>query len=132
MTTWICPKDGIENPLKEKRCMVCRHPNLPEFVVLQSASTGKEAEFKENKQLGRAVFTHKFADPDAQYASDLQFEIVRDEVLVAWMVRPLPEARNPTYYNGKPIPTDGAELAEDGVISIGRNKLRLKVRFRKN
>ena len=47
MATWTCPEDGTENPLAEKRCLVCRHPNLPRVVVLTSVATGKEAEFTE-------------------------------------------------------------------------------------
>ena len=132
MATWICPEDGTENPLSEKRCLVCRHPNLPRVVVLHSLATGKEAEFTEAIKFGKAVFTHRFADPDAKFAADIQFEIVRDTERVAWMVKPISGTVNPTYYNGKPISAEGAELADGGVISIGKSKLKLQVRFKKN
>jgi hypothetical protein len=132
MPTWICPEDGTENPLTERRCLVCRHPNLPRVIVLRSLATEKEAEFTEAVKFGRAVFTHRFADPDAQFAAELQFEILRDIDRVAWLVRPLSGTVNPTCYNGKPVAADGAELAESGVISIGKTKLRLQVRFKKN
>src|SRR5215212_10175164 len=114
MATCICPQDGTENPNSEKRCMVCRHPNIPRVVVLQSVSTGKEAEFTEAVKFGNAVFTHRFADPDAQYASDGQFEIVRDDTRVAWIVRAFAGTVNPTCYNGKPVDSDGVELVEGG------------------
>ena len=132
MATWICPEDGTENPGIEKRCLVCRHPNLPRVIVLRSLATGKEAEFTEAVKFGRAVFTHRFDDPDAQFAAEIQFEIVRDTDRVAWLVRPVPGAVNPTCYNGRPAAADGAELAESGVISIGKTKLKLQVRFKKN
>lgn len=132
MATWTCPQDGTENPHSERRCLVCRHPNLPRVVVLHSIATGKEAEFTEAIKLGQAVFTQRFADPDAQFASDLQFEVVRDETRVAWLVRPLAGAVNPTHYNGKPIGPDGTELAAGGVISIGKSKLKLQVQFKKS
>lgn len=131
MATWKCPQDGTENPLSERRCLVCRYPNLPRVVVLQSAATGKEAEFTENIKLGKAVFTQRFADPDAVFASELQFEVFRDETLVAWVVRQLPDAVNPTYYNGKPVGPAGAELTDGGVISVGKANLKLRVRLKK-
>ncbi|MCE9565414.1 MAG: hypothetical protein K8U57_25605 [Planctomycetes bacterium] len=132
MATWICPKDGIENPHAEKRCLVCRHPNIPRIVVLQSVATGKEAEFTEPVKFGKAVFTHRFADPDAKFASDLQFEIIRDEVRVAWIIRPIAETVNPTCYDGSPLGPDGVELLDGGIISVSKSKMKLKVRFKKN
>ncbi len=132
MATWICPQDGTENPHTEKRCLVCRHPNLPRVVVLQSVATGKEAEFTEPVKFGKAVFTHRFADPDAKYASDLQFEIIRDDDRVAWVIRPFAESVNPTCYNGKPLDSAGIELVDGGIISVSKSKMKLKVRFKKN
>jgi len=132
MANWACPQCGSENPPVERRCCVCRHPNLPRVVVLHAAATGKEAEFTEPVRFGKAVFTHRFADPDARYASDLQFEIVRDESQVAWVVRPLAGAVNPTYYNGAPVGPEGCPLEDGGVISLGKTKLKLQVRFKKS
>ena len=131
MATWKCPQDGTENPLSERRCLVCRHPNLPRAVVLHSLATGREAEVTVAVKFGKAVFAQRFADPDAQYASDLQFEVARDEEVVAWVVRPVAGAVNPTYYNGTPVGPTGAELADGGVISIGKTKLKLQVWFKK-
>lgn len=132
MATWICPEDGTENPGAEKRCLVCRHPNLPRVVVLTSVATGKEAEFTEAKKFGKAVFTHRFAADDAKYAADLQFEILRDDDRVAWVVRPCTGTPNKTCYDGFPVPAEGVELTDGGVISLGKTKMKLKVRFRKN
>src|SRR5438045_3744893 len=103
MATWKCPQDGTENPSLVRRCLVCRHPYLPRCLVISSAATGKEAEFSEGMKLGKAVFTQRFADPDALFASDLQFEVVRDLEVVAWLIRPLAGAVNPTFYNGAPL-----------------------------
>ena len=132
MAAWACAECGSENPPAERRCSVCRHPNLPRVVVLRAVATGKEAEFTEPLRFGKAVFTHRFADPDAQYASELQFEIVRDETQVAWVIRPLPGAVNPTYYNGAPLTAEGSELHNGGVISIGKSRMKLQVRFPKS
>lgn len=132
MTTWICPEDGTENPPAEKRCLVCRHPNLPRIVVLESLATGRAAEFAEAVRFGRAVFAQRFADPDARYAADLQFEVLRDTDRVAWVVRPFPGTVNPTCYDGAPVGPAGADLADGGVISVSGSKVRLRVRFKKN
>jgi len=132
MATWKCPQDGTENPLTERRCLVCRFPNLPRAVVLQAVATGKEAEFTGAIKLGKAVFTHRFADPDAHFASDLQFEVIRDETTVAWIIRPIPGAVNPTCYNGTPLEAEGSPIEDGGVISIGKTKLKLQVRFKRS
>lgn len=130
MAAWACVQCGSENPAADRRCSVCRHPHLPRVVILHAIATGREAEFTEPVRLGKAVFTQRFADPDALYASELQFEIVRDEAQVAWLVRPLPGAVNPTCYNGSPVGPNGCELSDGGVISIGKTRMRLQVRFR--
>ena len=131
MATWKCPQDGTENPIAERRCLVCRFPNLPRLAILQAVATGKEAEFTGAIKLGKAVFTNRFADPDAMYASDLQFEVIRDEASVAWIIRPVPEAVNKTYYNGRPIKPEGSPIEDGGIISIGKSKLKLQVRFKR-
>jgi hypothetical protein len=38
---------------------------------------------------------------------------------------------NPTYTNGAPVGPDGRQLDEGGVISIGKARLKLQVRFKK-
>jgi hypothetical protein len=131
MATWTCPQDGTENPLTERRCLVCRFPNIPRVVVLQAVATGKEAEFTGAMKLGKAVFKHRFADPDADYASDIQFEVVRDETAVAWVVRPVPGTVNRTCYNGFPVAPEGCPIEEGGVISIGKTKVKLRVGFKR-
>lgn len=130
MANWACLQCGTENAPSERRCLVCRHPNLPRVVKLISLATGRVAEITEPLRFGRAVFTHRFGDPDAYYASELQFELARDEVQLAWIVRPLPGAVNPTCYNGHPIGSYGCPIDEGGIISIGKSRLRLQVRFK--
>ncbi len=132
MEWWTCPQCGSESLQTERRCTVCRHPNFPKCVVLLSIATGRQAEFTEPIRLGQAVFQHRLAEPDAAYASEFQFEVIRDDAFVAWCIRPLPGTVNPTYYNGEPIALDGTPLQDGGIISIGRTKLLLRVRFKKS
>jgi hypothetical protein len=130
-TTWKCPNDGLEWDIsKYRKCPTCGYANMPACVALVSVKTGKQAEIGSSTRLGRAVFRQRFADDEAAFASDEQFEIVRDTDAVAWRVRPIASARNPTYYNGAVVPPGGCELTEGGVISVGTSKLKLAVKFK--
>ncbi len=126
--TWLCGHCGIENAASAGRCVGCGLPALPP-LVLRSIATGREEEVRTTRRLGRQVFAHRLRDPDAKFASELQFEVVRDETAAGWVVRPLPDAVNPTFYDGTRIDPDGILLADGGVISIGKSKLKLQVRL---
>jgi hypothetical protein len=77
------------------------------------------------------VFQQRFADGDAQFAADEQFEIVRDDVVaLAWVIRPVAGTKNPTCYDGAEVPPGGVELADGGVITVGRTRMKLTVRLR--
>ena len=127
VTTWRCPNDGLEWSVTQKKCTTCGYANMAACVALQSAATGRGAEIAGTMRLGKAIFAQRFSDPDAKFASDEQFEIVRDGDLVAWLVRPVSGAHNPTFYNGTEVPPGGCELATGGVITIGRSKMKLHV-----
>jgi hypothetical protein len=130
-TTWKCPQDGMEWSVKERKCPTCGYVNMPKCVALQSAATGKGADIAVTTRLGRSVFAQRFADPDAKFAAEEQFEIVRDDThLFAWVIRPVAGTRNATYYNGSEVPTTGCELANDGVITVGRTKMKLTVKLK--
>ncbi len=130
-TTWKCPNDGLEwDLLKYRKCPTCGHPNMPACVSLVSARTGRAADIGSSTRLGRAVFKQRFADDDARFAAEEQFEIVRDTDTALWVVRPIEGARNPTHYNGAVVPPDGCELAEGGVLTVGKSKMRLTVKFK--
>jgi hypothetical protein len=130
-TMWKCPQDGMEWSIKERKCPTCGYVNMPKCVTLQSAATGKGADISTTTRLGRSVFTQRFADPDAKFAADEQFEIIRDDThLFAWVIRPVTGAQNATFYNGSEVPAAGCELADGGVITVGRTKMKLTVRLK--
>ena len=130
-TTWKCPQDGMDVSLADRKCPTCGYVNMPRCVTLHSDKTKKSAVLTATMRLGRAVFKQRFADPDAQFAADEQFEIVRDQTdRCAWLVRPLCGVRNATHYNGAEVPPTGCELAEGGVITIGKSRMRLVVTFK--
>jgi hypothetical protein len=77
-------------------------------------------------QVGRSLL--KAMDGvDSVYASDPQFIVNRDEAAGAWMLEHHPAARNPTFYNGAAVGSTPCPLATDGIISIGPERLRLRV-----
>ena len=130
-TTWKCPQDGMEWSVKDRKCPTCGYVNMPKCVTLRSDATGKGAEITASTRLGKSVFNQRFADPEALFASDEQFEIVRDDaVLFAWVLVPITGARNATHYNGAKVPAAGCELAEGGVITVGRSRMKLTVTFK--
>jgi hypothetical protein len=131
-TTWKCPNDGLEwDRAKHRKCPTCGYVNMPACVTLESANTGKGADIGASTKLGRAVFRQRFADDDAQFAADEQFEIVRDDVVaLAWVIRPVAGTKNTTCYNGAEVPPGGVELADGGVITVGRTRMKLTVRLK--
>jgi len=124
---WLCGHCGIDNPLTEVQCAGCGLAALP-ALVLRSTATGREEEVRTPRRLGKQVFARRLGDPDSKFASELQFELLHDETASVWIIRPLPGALNPTFYNGMPLAPVGCQLADGGVISIGKNKLKLQVR----
>lgn len=126
-TTWKCPQCGMDWAVSYRKCPADGYVNMPACVSLVSAKTGKGATLTATARLGKAVFKHRFADDDAQYAADEQFEIVRDTDAAAWYLRPFAGARNPTYYNGAEVPPTGCELSDGGVITIGKSRMQMKV-----
>lgn len=130
-TTWKCPQDGMEWSVKERRCPTCGYVNMPRCVALRSDTTDKTADIAASMRLGKAVFKQRFADPDAQFAADEQFEIVCDRAeRLAWLVKPVSGVRNATHYNGDEVPPDGCELTDGGVITVGRSRMKLVVTFK--
>ncbi len=129
-TTWKCPQCGMDWAVSNRKCPADGYVNMPACVSLVSAKTGKVADISASARLGKAVFKQRFADDDAQFASDEQFEIVRDTDAVAWVLRHVAGARNPTYYNGAEVPPGGCELVTGGVISVGKSRMRLTVQFK--
>ena len=129
--TWKCPQDGMEVPLTDRKCPTCGYANMPRCVTLHSEKTDKSAKIEVTTRIGRAVFKQRFADEDAQFAADEQFEIVRDQTdRCAWLLRPVSGVRNATHYNGDEVPPAGCELTEGGVITVGKSRMRLVVKFK--
>lgn len=103
-------------------------PGADAAVELRAAATGKVLRVGDGMRVGRGEYRDVFELSDAGLAAADQFEVARDETRNVWLVRSVAGARHPTQYQGAPVGPDGAELAADGVISVG-GKLELVVRF---
>jgi hypothetical protein len=107
-------------------CEVCGHCMLQESVRLTDPGSGLSREFRVSTSVGRRLL-EKIAGDEAIYASELQFEIVKDQRAGHWMLRHISTAVHPTYYNGHPIDGEPAILATGGVITIGPVRMKLNV-----
>jgi hypothetical protein len=130
-TLWKCPNDGLEWAHAYRKCPTCGSVNMPKCVTLHSAKTGRGADVTATIRLGKEIFKQRFGDDEAEFASAEQYEIVCDSDAAAWLVRPVAGAKNRTFYNGAEVPPAGCELADGGVIAIGKGgKLKLTVKFK--
>lgn len=125
--TWKCPTCGMDNAPGVRFCIGgCGYARIAARVVLTSEATGKKLRMHISTPVGRSLL-RTLAEGDAAYASEPQFEIVRDEERGAWMIRHSAGARNPTYFNDLKIGDEMPSLADGAHISIGRERMKLTV-----
>jgi hypothetical protein len=125
--TWKCPRCGTENTPGERPCVGgCGYTRMAVRVVLTSEATGKKLRMHVSTPVGQSLL-RTIADGEAAYASEPQFEIVKDEERGAWLIRHSVAARNPTYFNGLKIGEDTPSLAEGARITIGQERTKLTV-----
>lgn len=124
---WKCPKCGFEEETPGSRCGGgCGYVRLAKRVVLTCESTNQQLRMHVNTAVGKSLLMR--LDPaDGVYASEPQFEIARDEALAAWVIRHDGSAKNPTFYNGEGLGDTPQTIADGGIISIGPDRLKLRV-----
>ena len=124
-----CPVCGFENSCDHSRACEggCGHIHFGTLVLVAEATGKHTATTDRRTRVGRGLL-RSFAGDDARYASEEQFMVYMDAALGCWAVRGTPTARNPTFVNGTPI-TDATALMNGALISIGKDRLKLKVRI---
>lgn len=125
--TWSCRECGQPNDDAEGECAGCGLVRLPDRIVLVSQATGRRLSLGVSTAVGRRLLA-SFAGPEAAYAAEPQFEIVRQEE--RWIVRHVPTARNPTFWNGEAMAESWQRLENGGTVSLGPHVLKLRVEFR--
>lgn len=125
---WTCPECGLaEIADADTVCRGCGYRRLGR-VVLVSETTGKQIDTGVDIEV-TVHLLQTLGDEDARFASPFQFVLARDVEKRAWTIRHRTEARNPTYLNGSPLPASPVPLTEEDRISIGPEKLPLRVKL---
>jgi len=127
--SWKCPECGLdENPDDESKCLSCGYVKVPDCVVLVSSSTGESFSMRIDTVVGKYVLKTIVGD-DYKFASDKQFRIVKDSLAGEWRVFHVAEAVNQTFVDGTELSSGGTALREGMVVSVGVDKVKLKVLF---
>lgn len=105
-------------------CMVC-HQSLVRAMRLEGAAGTVELAI--GTVVGQALLRRIVGD-ESRFATIAQFRIERDHG-GAWHLRPAPEARNPTFVNGAPVPDAGHRLSDGDQVSLAGKAAHLTVRF---
>lgn len=124
---WKCPRCGFENDAAGNHCGGgCGFVRMAKRVILTTEITKLQLRMHVSTLVGRTLLK-SLDSSDGVYASEPQFEIIRDETLGAWAIRHAALATNPTFYNGEMLNTEPHPLTNDGTISIGPDRLKLRV-----
>jgi hypothetical protein len=104
----------------------CGRVFMAEAVRLAGARSGQSREFRLSTPIGRRLL-ELIAGDEAVYASEPQFEIIKNKAAGRWMIRHIPTAVHPTYYNGHPIEGEPVPIETGGAITIGPVRTKLNV-----
>lgn len=123
---WKCPACGFLNAQTEaRRCESCGHVRASRLALVAEQTT-QRLTVSVDTPVGKALL-RSFAGADHVYASEPQFLLTRDLVEGGWRIVPAPGALNPTFLNGAALAGEGALLEPGASLSIGPERLRLRV-----
>ncbi len=122
-----CQVCGTLNEISTGPCQGgCGHVFMSELVCLTCARTGRSRQVRITTQFGRRLLSMIVGD-EAVYASEPQFEILKDTSAGLWLLRHSIDATHLTYYNGVPVREKSVSIVSGGRISIGRDRMFLIV-----
>jgi len=125
---WKCPECGTEIPdTAGKGCDACGYIRFG-TLILASEASGKELQIGIDTSVTRYLLKGLVGE-ESRYASPDQFHVCRDSAVKSWVVSHTVEAKNPTCLNGRPLETAPEPLKDGDVLSIGPERLRLRVRI---
>jgi hypothetical protein len=123
---WKCPQCGfLHADDATLRCEACGFTRAGKLVLVAEA-TAKRLSLGVDTPIGKHLLG-TFAGDEHVYAAEPQFLLARDLVRGGWSIAPAPGAKNPTFLNGAALGTAPAPLEAGAVITIGPEKLRLRV-----
>lgn len=124
--SWKCPHCGFPNPDRAiRRCESCGFAHHGKLVLVSLETEGR-LPVAVDTAIGRRLL-QTFAGGDHVYAAEPQFLLSRDLAEGGWRIRPAAGAKNPTFLNGVDLAGESAPLEPAAVISIGPERLRLRV-----
>lgn len=128
MTSTKCPACGYVRQEHSRACDVCGHFEFG-TLALVSCATGAEVTFAVDCPVGQALLLG-VAGTDSAYASNPQFRVFRSVECRSWTIEHSASARNPTWLNGAALAGAMRPLAPGDCVSIGPDRLLLKVSIR--
>ncbi|HEU4882670.1 MAG TPA: hypothetical protein VFT45_10505 [Longimicrobium sp.] len=124
---WKCPQCGfVQQNDAVNVCEACGHVRDAGRLVLVAEQTAGRLQVGVDTAIGKELL-ETFAGADHVYAADPQFLLARDTVQGGWSIAPVPNTKNPTFLNGAALGHVPAPLPPGAVITIGPDKLRLRV-----
>ena len=124
---WKCPQCGfVQQSDAVNVCEACGHVRSAGTLVLVAEQTAGRLQVGVDTAIGKELL-ETFAGADHVYAADPQFMLARDPVQGGWIIAPAPDTKNPTFLNGAALGAAPAPLPPGAVITIGPDKLRLRV-----
>jgi hypothetical protein len=99
---------------------------MSELVTLVSKATGQNRTIRITTLLGRRVL-RMIAGDEAVFASEPQFELLKDTAAGLWLLRHVATAAHPTYYDGRAVGSDPVTVFTGGLISIGADRMKMTV-----
>ena len=123
--SWKCAQCGLEVADGQRRCDGCGEICFRR-IRLESLATGSGITVGIDTEITRRLLDG-FAGSDTAFASPLQFSLLRSIAHERWVIRHAAGARNPTFLDGHPISTAPVPLNGGEVISVGPDRLKLRV-----
>lgn len=124
---WKCPQCGfVQQNDAVNVCEACGFVRSAGTLVLVAEQTDERLQVGVDTAIGKELL-ETFAGADHVFAADPQFLLARDLAHGGWSIAPAPGTRNPTFLNGAALGSAPAPLPPGAVITIGPDKLRLRV-----
>jgi hypothetical protein len=124
---WKCSRCGTDNDEHATVCHgMCGYVRFGKLILV-SSETGEEVRMNVDTPVGKSLLKRLVGD-EARFASEPQFQLRRSEAQSAWVIVPDEKAVNATYVNGAKAEGCGVKIDNGAEITIGTDKVRLKVR----
>lgn len=125
--SWHCTECGHHNVLVLPACDGCGFLRVPAVLELRGQASDRPLAIRTAMTLGQRALKQLVGD-EARFLSEPQFGIRKETS--GWYISALPDAKNPTLFNGRQLSMVALEVTEGGVISLPKDRCRITVGFR--